>query len=179
MDGSARGKLRILILDDHAVVRRGVRQILAESLDLLEFSEGKAGQEGLDLALDQSWELVIVAIDLPDREGLKVLAEFMRMRPDQPVLVLTIRVKLADGVGIVKPGTTGQVEVANNPDELLSAVRRVLSGGAISRELASHKSLSNRELEVLRLIGLGRTVKEVAAALALSEKPSVLTGAAY
>ena len=170
MDVSARGKLRILIVDDHAVVRRGVKQILIESFDFLEFGEAKSRPEGIDLALVTQWDLVIVAIDLPDREGVDALAELTRLRPDQPILVLTIRVKLADAVDVVKAGCKGHVEVANDPDELVSAVRRVLSGGTRGREYARHEKLSTREREVLRLIGLGRRVKEIGAALALSEK---------
>ena len=82
MFGSTRKALRILILDDHAIVRRGIRQILAENFAPLEFGEGEAGQESLELALGQSWDLIIVAIDLPDREALEVLTEFIRMHPD-------------------------------------------------------------------------------------------------
>ena len=75
MNGSAQEKLRVLILDDHAGVRRGVRQILTEGFQALEFDEGKAGIESLDLALSQPWDLVIVSVDVPDREGLTMLTE--------------------------------------------------------------------------------------------------------
>jgi two-component system invasion response regulator UvrY len=171
MSGSRREKLRILILDDHPGVRQGVRQILTERFRPLEFDEGKAGLESLELALGQPWDLVIVSVDLPDREGLKVLSELKRISPDQPILVLTLRV--------------GHFEVANTPDEMVSAVRRLIAGGTsgpstgaieVSRDperwcgRPSHENLSNREREVLRLIGSCKTVKEIAAALALSEK---------
>src|SRR5579864_8243053 len=98
VNDSTQEKLRILIVDDHAVVRRGIREILAEGFDPLEFGEGKTGPEGLGLALGQSWDL-IVAVDLPDREGFDVLDELKKTRPDQPILVLTVR------------HTEGQVEV--------------------------------------------------------------------
>src|SRR5579871_3668346 len=169
MNSFSQEKLRILILDDAPVVRRGVRQILFdEGFDPLEFGEGNTGPEGLDLALSQLWDL-IVTIDLPNRGG-KVLPELKRMRPDQPILVLTIR------------GTEGQVKVASNPADLVPTVDRIplpASNGppAIAEDAvpeqrgrASHENLSNREREVLRLLGAGRTVKEIAAALALSEK---------
>jgi DNA-binding NarL/FixJ family response regulator len=184
VDDSARDKLRILILDDHAVVRRGVRQILAERFEPLEFGEGKAGPEGLDLALGQPWDLVIVAIDVPDHDGLQVLAALRRMRPDQPILVLTVRVHPPDAADFLKADIEGHAEVANNPDELVSAVRRIFAGGTgrhstIAREALpdvdrylernSHEDLSSREHEVLRLIGLGTTVKEIAAVLRLTE----------
>lgn len=185
MDGSRRQKLRILILDNHAVVRRGVRQILAERFDTLEFGEGKVGPEGLGLALGQPWDLVIVAIDVPDQEALEALIELKRMSPDQPILALTVRVKSPDATGAMKAATEGRIEVANNPDELVSAVHRLFAGrtGGQStvamearpdlerrRGCLSHENLSKRESEVLRLIGLGRTVKQTAAVLALSER---------
>jgi two-component system, NarL family, invasion response regulator UvrY len=169
MNSFTQEKLRILILDDHPVVRRGLRQILTEGFDPLEFGEGKTGSEGLSLALSQPWDL-IVAIDLPDREGLDVLDQLKKIRPDQLILVLAVRV------------TEGQVEVRNNPDELVSAVRRVLASGTNGRSTVameapadlrgrrSHKNLSKREQEVLRLIGLGKTVRDIAAVLVLSDK---------
>jgi two-component system invasion response regulator UvrY len=165
MNDSSQAKLRIIILDDHAVVRQAIRQIvLDEGFDPLEFGEGNAGPEGLDLALGRLWDLVIV------REGLDVLTELKRMRPDQPILVLTIR------------GTERQIEEANNPDDLVSMVHRILAGGSIGQSTTdmeapsdlpsrpNDENLSNRELEVLRLLGLGRTLKEIAGILGLSEK---------
>ena len=155
-------KLRILILDDHLVVRQAIKQIvLDERFDPLEFGESNAGPEGLDLALGRPWDLVIV------REGLEVLTELKRMRPDQLIFVLTLR------------SIESQIEVTNNPGDLVSAV---LAGGSSGQSITAmealsgllarpcHESLSNREREVLRLLGLGRTLKEIAGALALSEK---------
>lgn len=165
VDGPTQEKLRILILDDHLVVRQAIKQIvLDERFDPLEFGESTAGSEGLDLALGRPWDLVIV------REGLEVLTELKRLRPDQLIFVLTLR------------SIESQIEVANNPGDLVSAVRTILAGEtsgpsftameAPSDSLAppSHESLSNREREVLRLLGLGRTLKEIAGVLALSEK---------
>jgi two-component system invasion response regulator UvrY len=168
MNGYTPEKLRILILDDHAVVRRGVRQILTEGFDPLEFGEGKAGSEGLGLALGQTWDL-IVAIDLHDPGG-EGLTELKRMRPDQPILVLTVR------------GKEGHFKVANNPDELVSAVRQILGRQTSAQSImtmevppdvrgrADHENLSNREREVIRLLSSGRTVKEIAATLGLSSQ---------
>jgi two-component system invasion response regulator UvrY len=160
VDGPTQERLRILILDDHLVVRQAIKQIvLDERFDPLEFGESTAGSEGLALALGRPWDLVIV------REGLEVLTELKRLRPDQLIFVLTL-----------------QIEVAKNPGDLVSAVRTILSGEtggpsftALKAPLdllapPSDESLSNRECEVLRLLGLGRTLKEIAGALALSEK---------
>jgi two-component system invasion response regulator UvrY len=171
MFGSARKRLRILILDDHAIVRLGVRQILHERFDGLEFGEGKAGPEGLDLALGQVWDLVTVAIGQSNRKGRAVLTKLKSMRPGQQVLVLS--------------DCASHVDVANNPGDLALAVRRVLvcmTNGQPTRDReitsnlervrahSSHESLSTREREVLRLIGLGNTVKQIAAILGLSDK---------
>jgi DNA-binding NarL/FixJ family response regulator len=185
MNGSARQKLRILILDDYAVVRRGIRQILASEFGPVQFGEGKAGPEGRDLALGQPWDLVIVVVDLPDREALEVLAELKRMRPDLPILVFIGRVKFRGAVGAVTAGTEDNVEGAADPRERGSAAAGV-PADSTSGQLATatdvppdpeprprrlnYESLSSREREVLRLFGLGRTVKEIAARLALSEK---------
>jgi two-component system, NarL family, invasion response regulator UvrY len=165
VDGPTQEKLRILILDDHFVVRQAIKQIvLDERFDPLELRESTAGSEGLDLALGRPWDLVIV------RQGLEVLTELKRMRPHQLILVLTLR------------SIESQIEVANNPGDLVSVVRTILAGGTSGQSItaveapsdllapASHESLSNREREVLRLLGLGRTLKEIAGALALSEK---------
>lgn len=155
-------KLRILILDNHLVVRQAIKQIVQdERFDPLEFGESNAGPEGLDLALGRPWDLVIV------REGLEVLTELKRMRPDQLIFALTLR------------SIESQIEVTNNPGDL---VRRIVAGGTSGQSITAmeapsdllarpcHESLSNREREVLRLLGLGRTLKEIAGALALSEK---------
>jgi len=170
MNGSARETLRILILDDHADVRQGVRQILAGSFDRLEFVEGMAGLESLELALSQSWAVVIVALDFPDREGLEVLAKLKELRPHQPILALALRV--------------GHFAVASTPDEMVPAVRRLVARGTtgqgtepmegapgleLSERPPTKENLSKREREVLLLIGSGKTVKESAAVLALSE----------
>ena len=165
MGDLTREKLRILILDDHLVVRQAIKQmVLDERFDPLEFGESNAGPEGLDLALDRPWDLVIV------REGLEVLTELKRMRPDQMIFVLNLR------------SIESQINLTNNRGDLVSAVHRIVTGGTSGQSIAAmeaspdlpvrpcHESLSNREREVLRLLGFGRTLKEIAGALALSEK---------
>ena len=104
-------KLRILILDDHLVVRQAIKQIiLDERFDPVKFGESTARSEGLDLALGRPWDLVIV------REGLEVLTELKRLRPDQLIFVLTLR------------SIESRIEVANNPGDLVLAVRTILAG---------------------------------------------------
>jgi CheY-like chemotaxis protein len=96
-----------------------VRAPVAESFDRLEFDEGKAGLESLGLALSQSWAVVIVALDLPDRDGLEMLAILKGLRPHQPILVLASR--------------AGHFTVASTPDEMVSAVRRLVASGTIGQ----------------------------------------------
>jgi len=168
MNGFRQDKIRILVLDDHPVVRRGIRQILAEGLNPLEFGEAPSGSEGLGLALGQPWDLV-VAFDLSGR-GAEVLTELKKMRPDQPVFAVIVR------------GNDDQAEAMDSPDDLVSAVRRILAGGTSGQRATAmdespglrgrpgHENLSEREREVLHLISLGKPLKEVAAVLALSEK---------
>jgi DNA-binding NarL/FixJ family response regulator len=136
MNRSKREKLRILILDNHAVVRQALRQIiLAERFEPVEFGEGKAGPEGLDLALGQPWDLVIV------RDGLSVLTDLKRMRPDQLILVLSVH------------GPESQVEVANNPDDLVSAVRRMLACGTSGQSITAREIIAAGELSNQRAKG--------------------------
>ena len=115
--GPAREKLRILILDNHAVVRRGVRQILTGIFDCSQFGVGTFGSESLDLALGEQWDLVVIAIDLPDRQALDLLTELNKKRPDQPILVFTGRVKFQGAVGAVTAGPEDNVEMATDPQE--------------------------------------------------------------
>ena len=161
-------KIRILVLDDHPVVRRGIKEILAEGLNSLEFGEAPTGSEGIGLALSQSWDLV-VAFDQTNR-GSEVLTELKKMRPNQPVFA------------VIVGGTDDQAEAVNGPDELVSAVRHILAGGTSRqspttidessglRGRPGHEDLSRREREVLHLISQGKPLKEIAAVLALSEK---------
>jgi DNA-binding NarL/FixJ family response regulator len=122
VDGPTQEKLRILILDDHLVVRQAIKQIvLDERFDPLEFGESTGGSEGLDLALGRPWDLVI------GREGLDVLTELKRIRPDQLILVLTLR------------SIESQIEVANNP----GGVRTILAGGTSGQSITAVEAPSD------------------------------------
>jgi DNA-binding NarL/FixJ family response regulator len=126
VDGPTQEKLSILILDDHLVVRQAIKQVvLDERFDPLEFGESNAGPEGLDLALRRPWDLIIV------REGLDLLTELKRMRPDQLIFVLTLR------------SVQSQIELANNPGDLVSAVRRILAGGTSGQSITPMEALSD------------------------------------
>ena len=176
---------RVLIVDDHDVVRRGLREILTARLGKVAVSEAKDAGEAIDLLSKHDWELVLLDINLPGRSGLEVLEQAKGLRPKTPVLVLTSYPEEQFALRAFKLGASGYITKQSVTDELVTAVQRVLAGGkyvtgALAERLASclghpdeqapHEALSQRELQVLRLIAVGKSIKETADELALSEK---------
>jgi two-component system, NarL family, invasion response regulator UvrY len=176
---------RVLIVDDHDVVRRGLCEILATRLGKLAVSYAKDGGEAIHLLINQDWDLVLLDINLPGRNGLEVLEQAKLLRPKTPVLVLTSYPEEQFAVRALKLGAAGYITKQSVSDELITAVQRVLAGGKYvtaslaerlacrlgdSGEQAPHEALSHRELQVLRLVAVGKTTKEAAQELALSEK---------
>jgi DNA-binding NarL/FixJ family response regulator len=176
---------RVLLVDDHAVVRRGVRDILTEALGKLTFGEASKPSEALDILQREDWDVVILDISLPGRGGLDALRDMKRLRPNVPVLVLSMHAEDHYALRALRAGAAGYVNKESAADELAGAVRKVLAGGThVSAVLAetlakslrvdaarpAHERLSDREMEVLRSIASGKTVKEISAELALSEK---------
>jgi two-component system, NarL family, invasion response regulator UvrY len=176
---------RVLIADDHAVVRRGLKEILTEEFSPLEVGEARDARDALDRVLQQEWDVLLLDINMPGRNGLEVLEEVRRLRPKLPVLVLSAYGEEDYAVRAFKLGAAAYLTKQSASDELLVAFRKVLSGGryitaSLAERLAAalgdpiqqerHEALSNRELQVLRLIAAGRTIKEIASDLSLSEK---------
>jgi len=176
---------RVLIADDHEVVRRGLRQILDDQFDPLEVGEATNARETLEEVRRQHWDIVLLDINMPGRSGLEVLEELKQLAPGLPVLVLSAFPEEDYAVRSLKLGAAGFLSKQSASDELLLAIRKALAGGryvtaSLAEKLAAnltgdvhaapHEMLSNRELQVLRLIAGGRTLKEIAAELALSEK---------
>jgi len=177
--------MRVLIADDHAIVRRGLKAILAEAFPGVECGEAGTAQEALARARDEAWDLVLLDLNMPARSGLDVLAELTRTGVAVPVLVLSAYAEAEYAVRVLKLGASGYLTKQSASDELVTAVRTVLGGGVhVSASLAQalalavgqpragapHEQLSARELEVMRLIASGRSAKEIAADLSLSEK---------
>jgi two-component system invasion response regulator UvrY len=176
--------LKILIADDHAIVRKGLERILAEAFRDVSFGEAQDAQEALDLCARERWDLVILDVSMPGRSGLEFLKQLnSRRRP--PVLVLSIHPESCYAVRALKGGAAGYLNKQSAPEELLRAVRKVLAGGkyvsaAVAEKLAyqldadaakaPHEGLSDREYEVMCLLASGKTLKEVAASLSLSPK---------
>ena len=177
--------INLLVADDHAVVRRGLRQILAETADISVGGEAATAQEVLKLVREHRFNVVVLDISLPGGSGLDLLAEIRRERPTLPVLILTVHSEDQYAIRAIKAGAAGFLTKETAPDKLIEAVRKVASGGRfVSAELAEtlasvlagdstgspHERLSNREFEILKMLASGRTVSEVAVALALSVK---------
>jgi two-component system, NarL family, invasion response regulator UvrY len=176
---------RVLIADDHEVVRRGLKQILTDEFGKLKVCEAENSQQALDFVQKQGFDLVLLDINMPGRSGLEVLEELKAQRPKTPVLVLSVSPEEDYAVRCLKLGAAGYLTKRSASDELLAAVKKAMAGGkyvtaSLAEKLAAsisgglpeapHGTLSNRELQVLRLIAAGRTVKEIASDLCLSEK---------
>lgn len=177
--------MKILIVDDHALIRRGMISLLSGQYQGLQIGEAADAREGLAAVAKKGWDLAIVDISMPGRNGLELIQEIKREKPNLPVLVVSAHSEKDYALRAFKLGASGYVSKQSAPDVLVTAVERLLSGrryvsqdmaeqlaGAVSGNAPtdSHAALSNRELEVLKLIASGRTIKEISGTLALSVK---------
>ena len=178
-------KCRCLIADDHPVVRRGVRDLLEDEHLCSDIYEAKTGEEALEALRRQPWDLLILDIALPDKHGLDVLKEAKLLQPRLSVLMLSLYPEKEFAMRAIKAGASGYLTKQSAPSELLAAVHRVLQGGryiteALAEQMAHalemgaddvlHARLSDRELQVLRLLGQGKSVSVIAEELCLSVK---------
>jgi two-component system, NarL family, invasion response regulator UvrY len=176
---------RILIVDDHEVVRRGLKQILIEELPKAHISEAEDSPSALQCLTNEVFDLVLLDINIPGRSGLDLLEEIKRLQAKTPVLVLSASPEEDFALRCLKLGAAGYITKRSASDELVLAVRKALTGGkyvtaSIAEKLVHsmsgeavqepHETLSNRELQVLRMIAEGKTLKEIASELSLSEK---------
>jgi len=177
--------MRVLLTDDHTVVRRGLKQILAEEFKRAVFGEARNAEEALDLVGKEHWDVIVLDITMPGRSGLEVMREIRRLRPSLPVLVLSVHPENQFAVRVLKLGAAGYMTKESAAEELVGAVKKVLAGGryvsaSLAETLATNLSsgpvkppqelLSNREFQVLRLIASGKIVSEIARGLNLSVK---------
>ncbi|HEY2517288.1 MAG TPA: response regulator transcription factor [Polyangiaceae bacterium] len=177
--------IKVLVADDHAVVRRGIRQILTEEPDILVGGEASTAQEVRDLVRGQRWDCIVLDINLHGGNGLELLAELRRDNRDVRVLVLTVYPEDQYGVRAIRAGAAGFLTKESAPDKLIEAVRKIAGGGRyvgpeLGETLASlvadetsgppHQRLSDREFEVFKKLASGRTVSQVAEELGLSVK---------
>ena len=178
--------MRVLCVDDHAIFRQGVKQILLQHDRQMKIGEAPTAQKALELVREARWDVVILDLSLPDRSGLQLLTELKREQPDLPVLILSMHADDEYAVRALRNGAAGYVTKESAPEELITAVEKVTRGGrymtpALAEKDAfavaspanvekPHHALSEREMEILRLIGAGRSLKEIAAMLSLSVK---------
>jgi two-component system, NarL family, invasion response regulator UvrY len=177
--------MRILITDDHELIRMGLKQLLQLGFGKAVIGEAANAAEALKQISDSPWDIVILDITMPGRSGVDILRDIKMLRPKLPVLVLTASSEDQYAIRVLKVGAAGFVRKEMAPTELVTAIKKVLSGGkyisqTLAEKLASslgedletppHETLSDREYEVMRLLAKGNTPTEVSRMLSLSVK---------
>ena len=177
--------MRVLLADDHAVFRRGLKETISEAFPKVTFGEAKSAMEALESVRLQNWDIVILDISMPGKSGLDILDDLKRLRPKLPILLLSMHPEEQYARRALKAGASGYLTKDSVPDELKLAVRKIVAGGRyVSATLAEklaydlrggvdvpvHELLSDREFQVLRMIASGKTVKQIADEIGLSVK---------
>ena len=177
--------IEILIADDHAIVREGLKQIVAETADIVVADEATSGHEVLEKVLKNEYDVVILDISMPGRGGVDILKQMRGQKPHLPILILSMHPEEHYAIRVLKAGAAGYLTKESAPDELLTAIRRVSSGRkyvspSLAEQLAfdlerdaekpRHETLSDREYQVMCMIASGKRVQEIAEELCLSVK---------
>lgn len=177
--------IRILVADDHAIVRRGLRQIVADESDMEVVGEAQTTQEILDLARQEEWDVIVLNISMPGRGGFEALKALKQTHSKRPVLVLSMYPEDQFAVRAFRAGAAGYMTKESAPEEFVQAIRKVVRGGkyvspSLAEKLAAelgedaerppHEALSEREYHVLCLLASGKTVTQIAAEMSLSVK---------
>jgi two-component system invasion response regulator UvrY len=177
--------IKILIADDHPVFRFGLKQIIQEAPDLVVVAEAINGREALVMAKQGDYDVVVLDITMPVRNGVDVLFELKHERPALPVLMLSMHPEEQYAMRALRAGASGYLTKESVPEELVAAIRKVAGGGkyvsaSLAEHLASmvqsdvgappHETLSRREYQVMCMIASGKTVSETAQELSLSAK---------
>ncbi len=177
--------IKILIADDHAIVREGLKQIVAETPDMVVADEASSGHEVLDKVRNNEYTVVVLDISMPGGDGLNILKQIKKEKFKLPVLVLSVHPEEQYAVRVLKAGAAGYLTKESAPSELISAIRRVSSGrkyvsSLLAEKLAFdlqsegetslHETLSDREFQVMCMIASGKRVKDIGEELCLSVK---------
>ena len=177
--------IRVLVADDHAIVREGLKQILTRSGDLEVAGEAANGNDALKMVREREWDVLVTDMSMPGRNGLELIKLVKVARPKMPVLVLSMYGEEQFAVRAIRAGASGYLNKESASEQLVAAIRKIAAGGVyVSPAVAdalllqvrdgaygqAHEQLSDRELQVLQLIAAGHTVGEIAALLNLSSK---------
>lgn len=177
--------IRILIADDHTIVREGIRQCLSDATDIYIADEASSGKETLHKALTNDYDVILLDITMPDINGLDILKQLKTQKPKLKALVLTIHPEELYAMRVLRAGAAGYITKGSAPQELITAIRKVSSGGKyISLTLAEklaceigndiekplYQTLSDREYEILLMIAVGKKLSNIAEELSLSIK---------
>jgi two-component system invasion response regulator UvrY len=177
--------IKVLIADDHAIVRKGLKQILEETPDLMVAGEADNGREILSMIRKEEFDVIVLDISLPGKSGLDILKDIKNEHPNLPVLVLSMHPEEQYAIRVLKAGAKAYLTKESAPDELITALRKVSRGGkyitsSLAERLAGnleqnmsqplHNMLSDREYTVMCLIASGKTISEIAEELCLSPK---------
>ena len=177
--------IKILIADDHGIIRKGIKQILSRTSDIEVTAEASTGQEALEKIWTSHFDLVILDISLPGRNGLEILKQIRSQKPKLPVLILSMYPEEQYAVRVLRAGASGYLTKESDKNELVEAIRRIAEGKkyitpSLAEKLASelepsndkalHERLSDREYHILCLIAKGKSSNEFAEELALSVK---------
>jgi DNA-binding NarL/FixJ family response regulator len=180
-----RNIIKILVVDDHSIVREGLKQILADNLEMVVAGEASSGQEAIQKVRAGSYDMVVMDISLPDRNGLEVLEQVKISYPKLPILILSMHAEEQYATRAFKAGASGYLTKESASDQLIFAIQKVAQGGKyVSPSLAEklvfelvkdsqkplHEVLSDRELQVLCLFASGKTLTEVSQTLCVSVK---------
>jgi two-component system invasion response regulator UvrY len=177
--------IKILLADDHTLVRKGLKQILLDTKDIERVDEARDGKETISKVSRKKYDLVLLDISLPGRSGIDVLKQLKCSKPELPVLILSMHPEEQYAVRSLRAGAAGYLTKESAPDELIKAIRKVANGGkyitsSLAEKLAGeigpetekplHEILSDREYQVMCMIASGKTVKDIAEDLDLSVK---------
>lgn len=177
--------MKILLTDDHAVVRQGLKLILADHFKKAVFGQARNATEALMRLTKENWDVMVLDITMPGRSGLDILQDVKRLRPRLPVLVLSMHPEDQFAVRMLKAGAAGYLTKESADEELVGAIKKVVGGGryisaSLAERMASyltidvhkapHERLSNREFLILRMIASGKTVGQIGRELSLSVK---------
>lgn len=178
--------INVLVVDDHALIRKGLKQILDDTSDIRVIGEAETGMEAIRMVRDNKYDMALLDITLPDKYGIDVLKQMKLLCPTLPVLILSMHPDEQYAMRSIKAGASGYMNKQSAPSQLVTAIRKVASGKKyISSELAeqladdltsdkpqdvSHKILSNREYQTLCLMAAGKSLSEMADIMSLSAK---------